>query len=159
MSEYAFPTYIPPISSPPAWKRGQMPLISTFRLLVRLHTRYANSKWLDEIAHTNPLRIHPTDAAHLGVETGDLARAETGIGHYGGQSMGQPKGGWWPASTTWVAGARKTEKASRRHTVAVVDLANDGNRGVCAATRGRRILTNRPTTGRPYCRELTDGVT
>ena len=38
-------------------------LISTFRLPVQIHTRSANAKWLDEIAHTNPLWIHPDDAA------------------------------------------------------------------------------------------------
>ena len=30
----------------------------TFRLPVQIHTRSANAKWLDEIAHTNPLWIH-----------------------------------------------------------------------------------------------------
>ena len=39
----------------------------TFRLPVQIHTRSANAKWLDEIAHTNPLWIHPSDAATLGV--------------------------------------------------------------------------------------------
>ncbi len=59
-----------------------MPLIPTFRLPVQIHTRSANAKWLDEIAHTNPLWIHPTDAARLGVATGDLVRVETEIGHF-----------------------------------------------------------------------------
>ena len=59
-----------------------MPLISTFRLPVQIHTRSANSKWLDEIAHTNPLWIHTTDAARLGLSTGDLVRVVTEIGHY-----------------------------------------------------------------------------
>ena len=36
-----------------------MPLIPTFRLPVQIHTRSANAKWLDEIAHSNPLWIHP----------------------------------------------------------------------------------------------------
>ncbi len=60
----------------------QMVLISTFRLPVHVHTRSANAKWLDEIAHTNPLWLHPRDAAHLGVSTGDLVRVETEIGHF-----------------------------------------------------------------------------
>jgi hypothetical protein len=29
---------------------------------------------IDEIAHTNPLWLHPGDAARLGVGTGDLVR-------------------------------------------------------------------------------------
>ena len=48
----------------------------------------ANAKWLDEIAHTNPLWIHPTDAARLGVGTGDLVRVETEIGHFVRQGLG-----------------------------------------------------------------------
>ena len=62
--------------------RDQMCLISTFRLPVQIHTRSANAKWLNEIAHTNPLWLHPGDAARVGVETGDLVRVETGIGHF-----------------------------------------------------------------------------
>jgi hypothetical protein len=61
---------------------GQVPLIPTFRLPTQIHTRSANSKWLDEIAHTNPLWIHPTQAAPLGIATGDLVRVETEIGHF-----------------------------------------------------------------------------
>jgi len=57
-------------------------LISTFRLPVQIHTRSANAKWLDEIAHTNPLWLHPRHAATVGVETGDLVRVETEIGHF-----------------------------------------------------------------------------
>ena len=59
-----------------------MVLISTFRLPVQIHTRSANAKWLDEIAHTNPLWLHTRDAARLGVDTGDLVRVETEIGHF-----------------------------------------------------------------------------
>ncbi|HWF85701.1 MAG TPA: molybdopterin dinucleotide binding domain-containing protein, partial [Vicinamibacterales bacterium] len=61
---------------------GQSVLISTFRLPVQIHTRSANAKWLDEIAHTNPLWIHPSHAARLNVKTGDLVRVETEIGHF-----------------------------------------------------------------------------
>src|SRR5204863_4374639 len=61
---------------------GEMPLIPTFRLPVQIHTRSANAKWLDEIAHTNPLWIHPSDAKRFGVRTGDLVRVETRIGHF-----------------------------------------------------------------------------
>ena len=42
-----------------------------------------DAKWLDEIAHTNPLWVHPRDAARLnGLRTGDLVRVETEIGHF-----------------------------------------------------------------------------
>jgi anaerobic selenocysteine-containing dehydrogenase len=59
-----------------------MPLIPTFRLPTQIHTRSANSKWLDELAHVNPLWIHPKDAAPLRVNTGDLVRIVTRIGHF-----------------------------------------------------------------------------
>ena len=62
----AIPGYIKSHMHPDRLESGQMPLISTFRLPVQIHTRSANAKWLDEIAHTNPLWIHPRDAARLG---------------------------------------------------------------------------------------------
>ena len=80
--EYAIPTYIRSHVHPDALEPGEMPLIPTFRLPVQIHTRSANAKWLDEIAHTNPLWIHPTDAARIGVHTGDLVRVETHTGHF-----------------------------------------------------------------------------
>jgi anaerobic selenocysteine-containing dehydrogenase len=80
--EYAFPTYIESHIHPNRLKDGELPLISTFRLPVQIHTRSGNAKWLDEIAHTNPLWIHTRDAARLEVGTGDLVRVETAIGHF-----------------------------------------------------------------------------
>jgi anaerobic selenocysteine-containing dehydrogenase len=80
--EHAVPTYIRSHVHPQSLHAGEMPLVPTFRLPVQIHTRSANSKWLDEIAHTNPLWVHPADAAKLGVETGDLVRVETRIGHF-----------------------------------------------------------------------------
>ncbi len=80
--EYALPTYIPSHVHPDRLAADERVLISTFRLPVHIHTRSANAKWLDEIAHTNPLWIHPRDAAALGVDTGDLVRVETAIGHF-----------------------------------------------------------------------------
>ena len=80
--EYALPTYIRSHVHPTAMDDDQMVLISTFRLPVQIHTRSANAKWLDEIAHTNPLWIHPQDASRLGLGGGDLVRVETEIGHF-----------------------------------------------------------------------------
>src|SRR5688500_11686036 len=59
-----------------------MILISTFRLAMQIHTRSANAKWLNEIAHTNPLWMHPAHAKRLAVRTGDLVRVETEIGYF-----------------------------------------------------------------------------
>ncbi|MFQ5522544.1 MAG: molybdopterin-dependent oxidoreductase [Acidimicrobiia bacterium] len=80
--EYALPGYIKSHIHPSNLNEDQLPLISTFRLPVQIHTRSANAKWLDEIAHTNPLWIHPSDAARLGVSTGGLVRVETEIGYF-----------------------------------------------------------------------------
>jgi anaerobic selenocysteine-containing dehydrogenase len=80
--EFAIPTYIKSHVHPDNLEEGQTILISTFRLPVQIHTRSANAKWLDEIAHTNPLWIHTNHAAKLGVRTGDLLRVETEIGYY-----------------------------------------------------------------------------
>jgi len=80
--EYAVPTYIPSHVHPDRLEPGQMVLISTFRVPVQIHTRSGNAKWLDEIAHTNPVWIHPRDAEPQRVRTGDLVRVETEIGHF-----------------------------------------------------------------------------
>jgi anaerobic selenocysteine-containing dehydrogenase len=80
--EMAVPGYTRSHVHPENLQPGEMPLIPTFRLPVQVHTRSANSKWLDEIAHTNPLWIHPRDAKKIDVKTGDLVRVETRIGHF-----------------------------------------------------------------------------
>ena len=81
--EYAIPTYIRSHIHPDNLEPGQLVLLPTFRVPTQIHTRSANSKWLDEIAHTNPLWVHPQDAAHLAnLRTGDLVRVETEIGHF-----------------------------------------------------------------------------
>ncbi|HSE31517.1 MAG TPA: molybdopterin-dependent oxidoreductase [Pyrinomonadaceae bacterium] len=80
--EFSIPTYFPSHVHPENLEKDQTILISTFRLPVQIHTRSANSKWLDEIAHTNPLWIHPSHATTLGVKTGQLVRVETEIGYF-----------------------------------------------------------------------------
>ncbi|GAC1641817.1 MAG: hypothetical protein NVS4B6_13600 [Mycobacterium sp.] len=81
--EQALPGYIKSHVHPDALDDDQMVLLSTFRLPTQIHTRSANSKWLNELAHTNPVWIHPSDAGRLGVaKTGDLVRIETAIGHF-----------------------------------------------------------------------------
>ncbi|HEV7377008.1 MAG TPA: molybdopterin-dependent oxidoreductase [Pyrinomonadaceae bacterium] len=80
--EESIPTYIKSHIHPENLAEDQTVLISTFRLPVQIHTRSANAKWLDEIAHTNPLWIHPHHAARLGVKTGDAVRVETEIGYF-----------------------------------------------------------------------------
>jgi anaerobic selenocysteine-containing dehydrogenase len=62
--------------------KGEMILLPTFRLPTLIHTRSGNAKWLYEISHSNPLWIHPEDAQHQGVQTGDLLKVATAIGHF-----------------------------------------------------------------------------
>src|SRR6266446_5119017 len=82
--EHAVPGYI---RSHVHWShvhraKGEMVLLPTFRLPTLIHTRSGNAKWLYEISHTNPLWVHPEDAARLGVSTGDLLKIATRIGHF-----------------------------------------------------------------------------
>jgi anaerobic selenocysteine-containing dehydrogenase len=62
--------------------KGEMLLLPNFRLPTLIHTRSANAKWLYEISHKNPVWMHPSDAARLGVKTGDLVHVETEIGYF-----------------------------------------------------------------------------
>ena len=57
-------------------------LLPNFRLPQHIHSRSANAKWLVEIAHRNPIWIHPRDAARLGIEEGALLKIETEIGWF-----------------------------------------------------------------------------
>ncbi|MGF1596890.1 MAG: molybdopterin dinucleotide binding domain-containing protein, partial [Acidimicrobiales bacterium] len=57
-------------------------LLPTFRIPTLIHTRSANSKWLNEISHHHPLWIHPADAEKLGIEESGLVRVTTRIGHF-----------------------------------------------------------------------------
>jgi anaerobic selenocysteine-containing dehydrogenase len=62
-------------------------LLPTFRVPTQIHTRGANSKWLAELAHANPVWVHTKDARRLGVRAGELVRVETEIGHFVNRAM------------------------------------------------------------------------
>jgi len=62
--------------------KGEYLLLPTFRLPTLIHTRSGNAKWLYEIAHTNPLWVHPRDAERLGVEGGALVKVHTETGYF-----------------------------------------------------------------------------
>jgi len=62
--------------------KGEMILLPNFRLPTLIHTRSANAKWLYEISHKNPIWMNPEDAKRIGLETGDLAKVQTEIGHF-----------------------------------------------------------------------------
>ncbi|MDX2381675.1 MAG: molybdopterin-dependent oxidoreductase [Acidimicrobiia bacterium] len=82
--EYATPQWIP---SHVHWEDLDLAgderiLLPTFRIPTLIHTRSANSKWLNEISHRHPLWIHPSDAEKLGIEENGLVRITTRIGHF-----------------------------------------------------------------------------
>jgi len=62
--------------------RNEFALVPTFRLPTLIHTRSGNSKYLNEISHSNPVWIHTSDAQRLGLGTGDLLKVSTEIGYY-----------------------------------------------------------------------------
>ena len=82
--EYTMPTFI---RSQVHWEDldfavGERILVPTFRIPTLIHTRSANSKWLNEISHRHPLWLHPEDAEKLGIDANGLARITTRIGHF-----------------------------------------------------------------------------
>ncbi|WP_394938717.1 molybdopterin-dependent oxidoreductase [uncultured Ilumatobacter sp.] len=82
--EYSTPKWIP---SHVHWENLDLAgteriLLPTFRIPTLIHTRSANSKWLNEISHRHPLWIHPEDAEKLQIEESGLVRISTRIGHF-----------------------------------------------------------------------------
>ena len=134
--ELAIPAYMRSHVHPENLQPGELPLIPTFRLPVQVHTRSANAKWLDEIAHTNPLWIHPRDAQRIGVRNGELVRVETRIG--------------WFVVKAWVTegirpgvvacshhmGRWKTDDNGQRQMMATVSLGRDGSQRTLRRERG-----------------------
>ncbi|RLD25292.1 MAG: formate dehydrogenase, partial [Bacteroidetes bacterium] len=82
--EYAIPTYIKSHIHEDNMDRskGDFPLVPTFRLPVLIHSRSANSKWLNEIANRNPVWMHTSDAKKLDIRNDDLVRVNTDIGYF-----------------------------------------------------------------------------
>ena len=117
-----------------------MPLIPTFRLPVQIHTRSANSKWLDEIAHTNPLWIHPIDAKRIGVGNGELIRVETRIGHF--------------IVKAWVTEGIRPGVVACSHHMGRWKTAEHGQRQMMSTVKldrdGTRWLLRRETGVQPY---------
>jgi len=117
--ELALPGYIKSHIHRQNLASDQMVLLPTFRVPIQIHTRSGNAKWLDEIAHTNPLWIHPRDAAPHGVITGDLMRVETDLGHF--------------VLKAWVTEAIKPGVVACSHHMGRWRLHAEGQRQVSAA--------------------------
>ena len=120
------------------WTPARWCCCPTFRLPTQIHTRSANAKWLDELAHTNPVWIHPSDAARFGVgphrrpgpgRDRDRLLRRQGVDHRGHPARASSR-----AATTWAAGGCTAQPARRgRH---------DGHRR--PAPRGRRLADGAP---------------
>ena len=119
--EYAIPTYIKSHVHRDNLAPDETILISTFRLPVQIHTRSANAKWLDEIAHTNPLWIHPSHATRLGVRTGDLIRVETEIGYF--------------VVAAWVTQGIRPDVVACSHHMGRWKLTDEGQRQLMATVK------------------------
>jgi anaerobic selenocysteine-containing dehydrogenase len=118
--EHALPGYARSHIHPTAMQPDEMVLISTFRLPVQIHTRGSNAKWLNELAHTNPLWIHPDDAGRLGVEPGGLVKAWVTEGIRPGVVACSHHMGRWKLAGDRQDGAGQV--------MATVDLAKTGER-------------------------------
>jgi anaerobic selenocysteine-containing dehydrogenase len=123
----AVPGYIHSHVHPDSLAPGQVPLIATFRLPVQIHTRSANAKWLDEIAHTNPLWLHPQDARSWSVETGDLVRVETAIGYFVLKAWVTESIRPGVVACSHHMGRWKIGDTGQRQAMATVDLSRDSS--------------------------------
>jgi len=126
--EYIIPTYIRSHIHPDNLQDDETVLISTFRLPVQIHTRSANAKWLDEIAHTNPLWIHTSHAARLNVRTGDLVRVETEIGYFVVRAWVTEGIKPGIVACSHHMGRWKLKEGGQRQLMATVSLAHEGDR-------------------------------
>jgi anaerobic selenocysteine-containing dehydrogenase len=81
--EHAIPTYH---TGHVYWRdldraANEFDLLPNFRLPTLVHTR-SPVKWLYEISHNNPLWVATPDAKKIGIQSGDLVKVTTGIGHF-----------------------------------------------------------------------------
>jgi len=134
--EYALPTYIKSHVHRDRLELGQLVLIPTFRLPVQIHTRSANAKWLDEIAHTNPLWMHTIDAARIEVRTGDLVRVETEIGHFVVKAWVTEGIRPGVVACSHHMGRWKLEGSGQRQLMATVSLSHHNNQWRMSRTKG-----------------------
>ena len=152
--EAAIPGYPPSHVHPERLRDGEMPLISTFRLPVHIHTRSANAKWLDEIAHTNPLWIHPKDAGRVGVDTGGLVRVETEIGHFVVRAWVTEGIRPGVVACSHHMGRWKLDGEGQRQMMATVTLSRDGPRWLLRRRAGVEPFESAdPDTARIWWRD------
>lgn len=133
----ALPTYIKSHVHRDNLREGELPLIPTFRLPIQIHTRSGNAKWLAEIAHTNPLWVHTSDATKWGLETGDLVRVSTRIGHFVVKAWVTEGIRPGVVACSHHMGRWKLEASpGQRHTMATVSMKRDDSTYRLARLRG-----------------------
>jgi len=157
--EYATPTWIP---SHVHWEDLDMEpgadgtggderiLLPTFRIPTLIHTRSANSKWLNEISHRHPLWIHPEDAEKLGIVENGLVRVTTRIGHFvitAWRTEGIRPG--VVAASHHMGRWRLEEGQARSWGAGKVELTNDGSTWKLVRDHGNQPYdSSDPDTGR-----------
>ncbi len=139
--EYATPTWIP---SHVHWEDLDLDgderiLLPTFRIPTLIHTRSANSKWLNEISHRHPLWIHPSDAEQLNIAENGLVRVSTRIGHFviaAWRTEGIRPG--VVAASHHMGRWRVEEDDARSWSAGKARIANDGSRWTLTREHGMR---------------------
>ncbi|HLL74593.1 MAG TPA: molybdopterin-dependent oxidoreductase [Pyrinomonadaceae bacterium] len=134
--DQSLPSYVRSHVHPDNLEEDQTVLISTFRVPIQIHTRSANAKWLDEIAHTNPLWIHTSHAARLGVRTGDLVRVETEAGYFVVRAWVTEGIRPGIVACSHHMGRWKLQDAGQRQLMATVSLSREGSRWGLKRERG-----------------------
>lgn len=154
--ELALPGYVKSHVHPQNMEQDQSVLISTFRVPVQIHTRSANAKWLDEIAHTNPLWIHPEHAQKLaGVKTGDLVRVETEIGHFVLKAWVTEGIRPGVVACSHHMGRWKLAETGQRQAMATVDLEQDEPEWAIRRTKeGGAFTSDDPDTSRIWWKDV-----
>jgi len=149
-AEYALPTYIKSHIHRDNLASGEVPLIPTFRLPVQIHTRSSNAKWLDEIAHTNPLWIHPSDAERWGgLRTGEVVRVETRIGYFVVKAWVTEAIRPGIVACSHHMGRWKTSAEGQRQMMATVSLRNEASRWQLRREKGvEPFVSSDPDTSR-----------
>ena len=137
-------------------EKNECILLPNFRLPTHIHSRSANSKWLTEIAHRNPIWIHTKDAHRIGVKNGDLLKIQTEIG--------------WFVDKVWVTEAikpgivacshhigrwRRMQDEGNRFLTNTVDIKNlgDGQWKMETVNGVQPWKTNDPDTNRIWWRD------
>jgi anaerobic selenocysteine-containing dehydrogenase len=155
--EYATPKWIP---SHVHWEDMDIAgderiLLPTFRIPTLIHTRSANSKWLNEISHRHPLWIHPEDAEKLGIDEGGLVRVSTRIGHFvivAWRTEGIRPG--VVAASHHMGRWRLEEEAARSFGAGKASIANDGSTWKLTREHGNEPYeSSDPDTGRIWWKD------